>query len=67
MVFFPLPAACGRGFRGNVLDLRAEATFAFLEVVLTEVLQLFVGPVHVGMDEIPTGAWSQQPEEEEFG
>ncbi|CAL1163834.1 unnamed protein product, partial [Cladocopium goreaui] len=54
-----------QGFRGNVLDVRAEVTFAFLEAVLIEVLELFPGPVHVGMDEIPARAWSQQPEEEE--
>lgn len=41
-------------------------TFAFLEAVLIEVLELFPGPVHVGMDEIPARAWSQQPEEEEM-
>ena len=48
------------------MDVRAEVTFAFLEAVLIEVLELFPGPVHVGMDEIPARAWSQQPEEEEM-
>lgn len=55
------------GFRGNVLDVRNEATYRFLETVLTEVLELFPGPVHVGMDEIPAKAWSQKPQEEERG
>eukprot|EP00438_Fugacium_kawagutii_P028916 Skav206177 [mRNA] locus=scaffold3070:48952:50419:- [translate_table: standard] len=54
-----------QGFHGNVLDVRSEATYRFLETVLTEVLQLFPGPVHVGMDEIPAKAWSRDPHEEE--
>ena len=54
-----------QGFRGNVLNPAANATYVFLEAVLTEVLELFPGPVHVGMDEIPQGAWSSDSDEEE--
>ena len=54
-----------QGFRGNVLNPAADSTYVFLRAVLTEVLELFPGPVHVGMDEIPRGAWSDSADEEE--
>ncbi len=39
-----------------------EATFEFLETVLTEVLELFPGPyVHVGGDEAPRTRWRESP------
>jgi hexosaminidase len=39
-----------------------DETFAFLEGVLTEVMQLFPGPyVHVGGDETPKKAWQESP------
>ena len=34
------------------------------ETVFSEVLELFEGPIHVGMDEVPRGAWSADPVEE---
>jgi hexosaminidase len=40
-----------------------EATFEFLENVLTEVTQLFDAPfIHVGGDERPNGSWEQCPD-----
>lgn len=39
-----------------------EETFAFLEDVLTEVMELFPGPyVHIGGDEAPKKAWQASP------
>ena len=54
-----------QGFRGNVLNPVAAETYEFLEAVLKEVVELFPGPIHVGMDEIPRGAWSENVQEEE--
>ena len=59
------PVKSVQNFAGNVLNPRANATYIFLELVLREVLELFPGPVHVGMDEIPRGAWSDDEEVEE--
>ncbi|CAK0797992.1 unnamed protein product [Prorocentrum cordatum] len=55
-----------QGFRGNVLDAASPATYVFLEAVLTEVLDVFPAQlgVHIGMDEVPPGAWSDDPAEE---
>ncbi len=40
----------------------SEATFAFLEEVLTEVMALFPGPyVHIGGDEVPKTRWRESP------
>jgi hexosaminidase len=40
-----------------------EATFEFLENVLTEVTELFDAPfIHVGGDERPNGSWEQCPD-----
>ena len=39
-----------------------EATFRFLEGVLTEVMDLFPGPyVHIGGDEVPKDRWKASP------
>ncbi|CAJ1334765.1 unnamed protein product [Effrenium voratum] len=54
-----------QGFERNVLNPAVEATYVFLETVFSEVLELFEGPIHVGMDEVPRGAWSADPVEEE--
>jgi hexosaminidase len=44
-----------------------DETFAFLEAVLTEVMELFPGPyVHVGGDEAPTTRWEESPYVEEL-
>eukprot|EP00929_Paragymnodinium_shiwhaense_P101470 TRINITY_DN64585_c0_g1_i2.p1 TRINITY_DN64585_c0_g1~~TRINITY_DN64585_c0_g1_i2.p1 ORF type:complete len:877 (+),score=219.93 TRINITY_DN64585_c0_g1_i2:105-2735(+) len=55
-----------QGFRGNVLDPEAPATYEFLEAVFTEVLNLFPAElgVHIGMDEVPRRAFSDDPQEE---
>eukprot|EP00927_Polykrikos_kofoidii_P031781 TRINITY_DN2724_c1_g3_i1.p1 TRINITY_DN2724_c1_g3~~TRINITY_DN2724_c1_g3_i1.p1 ORF type:complete len:826 (-),score=102.71 TRINITY_DN2724_c1_g3_i1:92-2371(-) len=55
-----------QGFRGNVLDPAAKETYIFLEAVLTEIVELFPGPlgIHVGTDEVPAGSWSDDPAEE---
>jgi hexosaminidase len=40
----------------------SEATFAFLEDVLTEVIDLFPGKyIHIGGDEAPKDAWKKSP------
>lgn len=55
-----------QGYHNNVLDLRSEATYEFLEAVFSEVAELFPAPlgIHIGMDEVPNGAWSDTPSEE---
>ena len=46
------------GVKGDVLCAGRDTTFAFLEEVLDEVLELFPGPfIHVGGDECPKQAW----------
>ncbi len=46
------------GIKSDVLCAGRETTFAFLEEVLEEVLELFPGPfIHVGGDECPKQAW----------
>jgi len=56
-----------QGFEGNVLDPAAPETYTFLEAVFSEVADLFPAPlgIHVGMDEIPRGAWSDSESEEQ--
>jgi len=56
-----------QGFQANVLDPESPATYTFLEAVFSEVLDLFPAPlgVHIGMDEIPRGAWSANDREED--
>jgi len=40
----------------------SERTFAFLEDVLTEVLELFPSPyIHIGGDEVPKRRWKESP------
>ena len=46
------------GIKNDVLCAGRETTFAFLEAVLDEVLELFPSPfIHVGGDECPKQAW----------
>ena len=46
------------GIKNDVLCAGRETTFAFLEEVLEEVLELFPSPyIHVGGDECPKQAW----------
>jgi hexosaminidase len=45
----------------------SERTFAFLEDVLTEVMQLFPSPyIHVGGDEVPKTRWKASPVAQEL-
>jgi hexosaminidase len=55
-----------QNFKANVLDPESPATYEFLEAVFSEVLEVFPAPlgVHIGMDEIPRGAWSEDEAEE---
>merc|ERR1712216_461673 len=55
-----------QGFKGNVLNPDSPNTYVFLEAVLTEVLELFPAPLgaHIGMDEFPQGAWSDDEQEQ---
>ncbi len=50
------------GVKNDVLCAGRETTFAFLEAVLEEVLELFPSPfIHVGGDECPKQAWRGCP------
>ncbi|HZZ94320.1 MAG TPA: beta-N-acetylhexosaminidase [Usitatibacter sp.] len=49
------------GVYSNVLNLEAP-TLAFLEEVLTEVMEIFPGPyIHIGGDEVDTSQWKASP------
>ena len=49
-------------FTANVLDPGLTATWRFLEAVFGSVADLFPGRwLHVGGDEVPSGAWSGSP------
>lgn len=57
------PAEVGKawGVEENVF-CPTEATFTFLENVLTEVIDLFPGKyIHIGGDEVPKSAWNASP------
>jgi hexosaminidase len=52
----------GGVFKG-IYDPANEATFTFLDDVLTEVFQLFPGKyVHIGGDEVPKDTWKNSPD-----
>ena len=51
-----------QNFPYNVLNPGVPATWAFLETVFGEVGDLFPdSPIHIGCDEVPTGAWKSSP------
>ncbi|HEV2148095.1 MAG TPA: beta-N-acetylhexosaminidase [Longimicrobiaceae bacterium] len=57
----PVEVATGWGIHADVL-CPSERTFAFLEDVLDEVMELFPGPyVHVGGDEVRKEQWAESP------
>ncbi len=57
-----LPVPATWGVFTDVLCPGKESTFAFLEAVLTEVLELFPSPyIHVGGDEVPKQSWAACP------
>ncbi len=57
----PIPVATTVGVHDDILNVN-DATFAFLEDVLDEVLDLFPGDtVHVGGDEVPVTQWQASP------
>ena len=58
----PIPVATTVGIHEDILNVN-DATFAFLEDVLSEMLDLFPGEfVHVGGDEVPVVQWEQSPD-----
>jgi hexosaminidase len=58
----PIPVATTVGIHEDILNVN-DATFTFLEDVLSEVLDLFPGDVvHVGGDEVPVVQWEQSPD-----
>ncbi len=57
----PLEVSTRWGIHEDVYNVE-ESTFAFLEEVLSEVLELFPGPfIHLGGDEVPKTQWRQTP------
>jgi len=51
-----------QGFPNNCLNPAMEATYTFLETVITEMLEMFPGGIfHLGADEVPLAAWSGSP------
>jgi hexosaminidase len=53
----PIPVATTVGIHEDILNVKDE-TFAFLEGVLEEVMELFPGEfIHVGGDEVPVTQW----------
>ncbi|MBW7882794.1 MAG: beta-N-acetylhexosaminidase [Caldilineaceae bacterium] len=59
----PFEVATGFGIFKDIYCVGKETTFAFLEGVLSEVMDLFPGPyLHIGGDEAPRARWKQCPE-----
>ena len=55
--------ACSQSGPDNNVLCPSEATFAFLQDVLTEVAALFPSPyIHIGSDEVDKKGWRQSPE-----
>jgi hexosaminidase len=51
-----------QGFPNNCLNPAREETYAVLETVFDEMIELFPSKiVHIGADEVPLGAWSGSP------
>src|SRR4030095_13463237 len=56
----PIQVATTVGIHDDILNVN-DSTFAFLEDVLSEALDLFPGEfVHVGGDEVPGGQWGER-------
>ncbi|MGJ4856796.1 beta-N-acetylhexosaminidase [Labrys sp. La1] len=52
-----------QGFPNNCLNPAREETYAFVEKLLDELLELFPSrTIHVGADEVPAGAWEGSPQ-----
>jgi len=59
----PFEVALQGGVFKGIYNPANEATFDFLEDVLTEVFQLFPGKyVHIGGDEVPKDTWKNSPD-----
>jgi hexosaminidase len=51
-----------QGFPNNSLNPAHEKTYAVLETVFDELIELFPAKIfHIGADEVPLGAWSGSP------
>ncbi|MGB7070756.1 MAG: family 20 glycosylhydrolase [Pyrinomonadaceae bacterium] len=58
----PIEVTNAWGVHKDVFCAGDENTFAFLQVVLDEVFELFPGPfVHIGGDEVPKDRWKECP------
>jgi hexosaminidase len=52
-----------QGFPDNCINPAREETYAVLETIFAELIELFpFRTIHVGADEVPIGAWSGSPE-----
>lgn len=52
-----------QGFPNNCLNPAREQTYAVLETIFDELVDLFpFRTIHIGADEVPLGAWSGSPE-----
>ena len=60
-------------WRDNVVDVGREATYRFLDVVVGELAAIYhragvpLTSIHLGGDEVPTGAWEKSPACEHLG
>ncbi len=63
----PGQVRCDAGVFNAIYDPADERTFAFLQDVLGEVIDLFPSPfIHVGGDEVPKGPWLGNPADVAF-
>jgi hexosaminidase len=52
-----------QGFPNNCINPAREATYAILETIFDELIDLFPAKIiHIGADEVPIGAWSGSPQ-----
>jgi hexosaminidase len=59
----PFDVACNWGVFDDIYCAGKDATFTFLENILTEVMSLFPGEyIHIGGDEAPKTRWEQCPD-----
>jgi hexosaminidase len=51
-----------QGFPNNCINPALETTYAVLETIFDELIELFPAKIiHIGADEVPLGAWSGSP------
>ena len=57
-----------QSFHDNIMDVAIPSTYNFIDKVVTEIVKLYqqagapLTTIHLGGDEVPTGAWERSPD-----